>query len=388
MSIDEIHGISAEECEARLAEIKTEMNAEDANIEALSAEVDAIEERRKALISAEEQRKALAEKVANNATAPVIEQRKEEKKMDNIEIRNSKAYVDAYARYIQTEDDTECRALLTENVNGDVPVPDLVYGVVKTAWEKDDIMSLVTKTYIKGNLKIGFEIDGDDAVVHTEGGDAVSEEDLTLGVVSLVPASIKKWISVSDEVLDIGLGDGEAFLRYIYDELTYRIAKKAKEELLDKIIASPGTSTSTAPAVPAIASASLAMGTIAEAIGNLSDDANDVTLVMNKQTWSAFKAVKYANGFDADPFEGCRVVFSNHLKSFASASTYDTVIIVGDFRVGAQANLPAGDQIKFKFDDKTDMTKDLVRVLGREYVALGVVAPSAFVKICKTAVSA
>ena len=150
MSIDEIHGISAEECEARLAEIKTEMNAEDANIEALSAEVDAIEERRKALISAEEQRKALAEKVANNVIAPVIEERKEEKKMDNIEIRNSKAYVDAYARYIQTEDDAECRALLTENVNGDVPVPDLVYGVVKTAWEKDDIMSLVTKTYIKG----------------------------------------------------------------------------------------------------------------------------------------------------------------------------------------------------------------------------------------------
>ena len=176
MSIEEIRSISAEECEARLSEIKTEMTAEDADIEALSAEVDAIEERRKALITAEEQRKALADKVANNVTAPAIEERKEIKKMENIEIRNSKAYVDAYARYIQTEDDTECRALLTENVNGDVPVPDLVYGVVKTAWEKDDIMSLVTKTYIKGNLKIGFEIDGDDAVIHTEGGDAVSEE--------------------------------------------------------------------------------------------------------------------------------------------------------------------------------------------------------------------
>ena len=107
MSIDEIHGISAEECEARLAEIKTEMNAEDANIEALSAEVDAIEERRKALISAEEQRKALADKIANDVIAPVIEERKEIKKMENIEIRNSKAYVDAYARYIQTEDDNE-----------------------------------------------------------------------------------------------------------------------------------------------------------------------------------------------------------------------------------------------------------------------------------------
>ena len=385
MTIEEIKSISAEECEARLAEIKVEMDKEDANLEELSAEVDAIEERRQALITAEEQRKALADKVAKDATATIIEERKEEKKMENIEVRNTKAYIDAYANYIKNNDDTECRSLLTENVSGTVPVPELVYDIVKTAWDKEGIMALVKKTYIKGNLKVGFERSASGAVVHTEGGDAVEEENLTLGVVELVPASIKKWISVSDEVVDLR---GEEFLRYIYDELTYQIAKKASEELLDKIIASPATSTATAPAVPAIASASLAMGTIAEALGHLSDEASNPVVVMNKQTWSAFKAVQYANGFNADPFEGLKVVFSNHLKSFSSASTYDTVIIVGDFGQGAIANLPNGDGIAFKFDDRTDMTKDLVRILGREYIGLGVVAPSAFVKICKTAVSA
>ena len=35
----------------------------------------------------------------------------------------------------------------------------------------------------------------------------------------------------------------------------------------------------------------------------------------------------------------------------------------------------------FKFDDKTDMAKDLIRILGREYVGHAVVAPKAFVKI-------
>ena len=381
MKIEDIKNISAEECEARLAEIKTEMNAEDANIEELSAEVDAIEERRKALIEAEEQRKALADKVAGDATATIIESRKEEKKMENTEIRNSAEYINAYAEYIKTEDDAECRALLTENVNGGtVPVPEFVYDIVKTAWEREGIMSRVRKTYLKGNLKVGFEISADPAVVHTEGDVAVAEEDLTLGVVELVPASIKKWISVSDEVVDMR---GEDFLRYIYDELTYQIAKKASDLLIDRIVASPATSSASAPAVPVVSASALAMGTIAEALGNLSDQTSNNVVVMNKATWSAFKAVQYANGFNADPFEGLTVVFSNHLKSFASASAGDTVIIVGDFGEGAIANLPNGEGIAFKFDDKTDMTKDLVRILGRQYIGLGVVAPSAFVKINK-----
>ena len=385
MKIEDIKSISAEECEARLAEIKTEMTAEDANIEELSAEVDAINERRTSLIEAEEQRKALADKMTVDNTVTIIEERKEDTKMENIEIRNTKEYVDAYANYIKNNDDTECRSLLTENVSGDVPVPEVVYDIVKTAWDKEGIMALVKKTYIQGNLKVGFERSASGATVHTEGGDAVNEESLTLGVVELVPASIKKWISVSDEVVDLR---GEAFLRYIYDELTYQIAKKASEELIDKIVASPATSTASAPAVPAIAVSSLAMGTIAEALGQLSDEASNPVVVMNKATWSAFKAVQYANGYNADPFEGLNVVFSNHLKSFTSASTYETFMIVGDFGQGAIANFPNGEGIDFKFDDKTDMTKDLVRILGREYIGLGVVAPSAFVKLCKTAVSA
>ena len=378
MSIEEIRSISAEECEARLSEIKTEMNAEDANIEALSAEVDAIEERRKALITAEEQRKALADKVANDVTAPIIEERKEDQKMEAIEIRNSKEYIDAFAEYIKSEDDTECRALLTENVSGTVPVPDMVYDIVKTAWEKEGIMSLVKKTYIKGNLKVGFEISADPAVVHTEGSGAVTEEDLTLGVVTLIPASIKKWISVSDEVVDMR---GEAFLRYIYDELTYQIAKKSADSLIGLIVASPATSTSTAVGVPVESVASIAIDTIASAIGKLSDEASNPVVVMNKATWSAFKAVQYANGFSVDPFEGLPVVFNNSLKAIASASSGDTVAIVGDFGHGAIANFPNGEGIAFKFDDKTDMTSDLVRILGRQYVGLGVVAPDAFVKV-------
>ena len=380
MNLENIKAFSAEECEARIAEIRTEMNDENADLEALSAEVDAIEERKLALVKAEEERKALSEKVANDPVPVIIESRKEDQKMENIEIRNSKEYIDAFANYIKNEDDTECRSLLTENVSGDVPVPELVYDVVKTAWENEEIMSLVRHTYIKGNLKVGFEISASDAVVHTEGDDAISEEELVLGTVTLVPASIKKWISISDEVMDMR---GEAFLRYIYDELTHKIAKKAADALLGIIAASPATSTSTACGVPAIDVAAIAIDTIATAIGNLSDEATNPVIVMNKLTWSAFKAVQYANGFSVDPFEGLKVVFNDSLKSFTAASDGDVFAIVGDFGHGAIANFPNGDDIKFKFDDTSLAEADLIKIIGRKYVALGVVAPNAFVNLKK-----
>lgn len=382
MELEKIKAFSAEECEARLAEIRsldTESKTAE-ELEALSAEVDAIEERKALLVKAEEERKALADKVASDPIPTIIESRKDNQKMENIEVRNTKEYIDAFANYIKNEDDTECRSLLTENVSGDVPVPELVYDVVKTAWENEEIMSLVRHTYIKGNLKVGFEISASDAEIHVEGGEAISEEELVLGTVTLVPASIKKWISVSDEVMDMR---GEEFLRYIYDELTHKIAKKAADALLGIIAASPTTSTSTACGVPAIDVAAIAIDTIATAIGNLSDEATNPVIVMNKLTWSAFKAVQYANGFSVDPFEGLKVVFNDSLKSFTAASDGDVFAIVGDFGHGAIANFPNGDDIKFKFDDTSLAEADLIKIIGRKYVALGVVAPNAFVNLKK-----
>ena len=44
-----------------------------------------------------------------------------------------------------------------------------------------------------------------------------------------------------------------------------------------------------------------------------------------------------------------------------------------------------GDAITIKLDDKTEMTSDLVRILGREYVAVAPIANRAFVNITKPA---
>ena len=103
--------------------------------------------------------------------------------------------------------------------------------------------------------------------------------------------------------------------------------------------------------------------------------------MMNKTTWGAFKAAEAANGYGYDPFEGLPVVFNDTIAAYSAATTGVTYAIVGDLGVGAQANYPNGEEIDIKFDDKTKMEYDLIRILGRQYVALGVVAPKAFVKI-------
>jgi HK97 family phage major capsid protein len=359
---------STEELETRSAKLMEERQG-------IMAEIEKAE---KAL---EEEKRAMTEVIANNDTE-IIEKREDEK-MADIEIRNTQAYIDAYANYIKSGDDTECRSLLTENATGGtVPVPELVYDIVKTAWEREGITARVRKAYIKGNLKVGFELSAGDATVHTEGGGAVTEESLVLGTVSIIPKSIKKWISLTDESIDIGMGS-ENFLRYVYDELTYKIAKKAADELIAQIQACGTVSTNTQVGVPKLTASTVGVGTIAQAMALLSDEAANPVVMMNKATWGAFKSAQYANGFDADPFEGLDVLFNNTIPSVTVATTGVTYAIVGDLDHGALMNLPNGEGIDFKYDDLSQAEYDLVRIIGREFVGIGVVAPNAFVKIVK-----
>jgi len=385
MTIEEIRVLSGENCEARLAEIRTELNDENADIEALSAEVDAIEERKTELVKAEESRKALAEKVAQSATTEVVESRKEEKKMEkNTEYRNSKEYIDAYAELIKTGDVEEFRsatALLTENVGGEIAVPDFVHDIIKTAWDANEITNLMDRVEVKGNYKVNFEISGSDAVKHTEGSGAVTEEELDEGIVTLVPANFKKWKSFSDEVLSMR---GEAFVRYIYAEIAHRIMKKIADDIIGQIAGLPQTATATSVSANIVKIAPV-VGAVASALGELSDEATNPVVVMNKKTWAAFKTAQYANQFNVDPFEGYDVHFNNSLPAYADASEDDVYAIVGDFKEGAIANFPNGEEIQYTFDELTRKKEDLVEVLGKLYGAVAPVADKAFALLTKPA---
>lgn len=378
----EFKDMTIEQLEERKTAIKAELETPEADLNALEEEVRGInaelEDRKNAEAKRAEIRAAVAQ--GEGVTVQKVETVEERKIMTNAEIRASHEYNVAYANYIKTGNDAECRALLTENVSGTVPVAAYVEGRVRTAWDREGITSRVRKTFLKGNVKIGYEISASGAIVHTEAANtAVTEETLTLGIVTLVPQSIKKWISISDEVYDLA---GEEFLDYIYDELTYRIAKKLADAIVADIEACGTTSANSLPAVPKITSTTVTLGLVAQALAELSDEAANPVIMMNKSTWGAFKSAQAEGNYGYDPFEGLPVVFNDTISAFSAATTGVTYAIVGDLGMGAQANFPNGQEIEIKFDDKTKMEYDLIRILGREYVGHAVVAPKAFCKIC------
>ena len=384
----EIKNMTIEELEARSAEIVAEVTNPETTeerlkeLEGISIEIEERKnELKKAAAEAKEVREAVAEdKVVAEEIKDVI---KEERKMTNKEVCATKEYRDAFANYIRTGDDKECRALLTENVSGDVPVASIIYDIVKNAWEKEGIVARIKKAYVKGNLRVGFEISADGAFIHTEGQSvsSASAENLVLGTVNIVASNIKKFIYVSDEVID-----STDFLNYVYDELVYQIAKKLADQVIAKIEACGTVSTNTPSmnvAVPKITEASIALNTIANAIAQLSDQAADPVIIMNKATFASFKAVQAAGSYGYDPFEGLPVLFNNTIAAYSAATTGVTYAIVGDLGEGMLANFPNGEDIKIKLDDLSQAESDLVKIVGRQYVGLEVVGPKSFVKITK-----
>ena len=380
-----------EEIEARKVEIREEVEKAETleEVKNLEEEVETLEEEAKEIEQHEENEEVAKELEEKSYLAKEVV--KEERKiMENKEFRNSKEYINAYAEYIKSNNAEELRALVTTsgsttNNSATVEVPDMVYDIVKTAWQREDLMGLVRTISVKGNLKVQFEVSGSDAAIHTEGGAAVSEEELVLGVVQLTPVSIKKWISISDEVLDMR---GEEFLNYIYDEITYKIAKKCADTLVTKIAQLPQSLTPNAEGVYDKVSAAKiteqpGLTTIANAIAQLSDETRDYTIVMNKATLPVFKAVQAAANYGQDIFEGARIVFNNTLPAYNSANNGAVYAIVGDFAEGALANYPEGEGISVKYDDTTLMTSDLIRILGRRYVGIEAVADKAFALIAK-----
>lgn len=385
--------MTIEEIEARRAEIASEAEtADSARLGELENEVRSLNEQAEQIRKDAETRQRLRAGIASGTTPATVIRSKvftEAAKPDEpkVEVRNTKAYIDAFAKYIKTEDDTECRALLSTNgtnasagLTGYVPVPDFVAEEVKTAWERSELMSLVRKTYLKGNIKVAFELSATGAVVHKEGTAAPNEETITLGIVTLIPQSIKKWITVSDEAFDVGLGGSEAFLRYIYDEITYRIAKEAEKQLITLINALPDTPTSTSVSAQVVTGAP-AVGLVAEAMGV--NKGRDLTITMNRATWAMFKAAQYEANYAIDPFENLRIVFSEELPAYSTADEGDVYMIVGDFANGAQANFPNGDVINVKVDNLSLAEKDLVKFVGREYVGLGIVGMDMFTLVEK-----
>lgn len=384
----EIREMSMTDIENRSAELTEMLKAEDADVEMISKETEELEMRKAEILKEAEER---ANELKNIEIKEEMVVEEEKKGMTTMEIRSTKEYAKAYASYILSgyKNDVELRKILTENADTDnvgqndttYPVPVLLEKKIETAWENDEIMNRVSASFLKGNLKVGFEISGTDAVVHAEGATAPAEEKLVLGAVSIIPETVKKWIYVTTEQYEMG---GEEFIDYIYDELAYRIVKKLAAIVIQRISSAPTTSGATGAGVRALTQA-LGAGTIVNAEALLSGEATDLVAIMNRATWGQLKALQVTSGNNVgDVFDGLTVLFTDALPSYADATANGVYMVVGDLKA-VRANFPNGRDIKFVFDDKSKAEEDLVKIVGRVYAGIEVTKPYALTRVVKTA---
>ena len=383
------------EIEQRKAEIDAALEQPEADLDALGEEArnlmdemsqinKQLEELKEEAAKAEEARKAV-----ENGAGETKENIQEEKTMNLEELRSSTKYVDAFADYLKGEitgkpNDAEVRALLTTNATaatGYVPVPTLVDDIVRHAWENENVLSRVKKTAFKGNVKVAFELSADGAYIHSEGSSAPTEESLTLGIVEIKPANIKKWISISDEMLET---TGEGFVSYVYSELAYQVMKKLSYEVVGDIIDCAYTSNqSSCVGIPKV-NKDPGLTTIAQAVANLSDEAQNLCVIVNPLTKVNFLAAYAAGNFAMDPFQGLPVITSGKVPAFDTASANDTYAIVGDLSA-VQVNFPAGEGLKLINDPYSLAEKDLMKIVGRVYAGHAVTAPGRLVRLTKEA---
>ena len=377
------------EIEQRKAEIEAALETPEADLDALNEEARRLAEESEQLKTqlAEIKAKAaeeeeLRQKIAEGKLGETKEEHEEEKHMDMKEIRSSAAYCEAYKKYIISGDDKECRALLSANADtpGDVPVPTLVEEIIKTEWEGDEFLRRITKTFFRGNLKVPFEKSADMAYNHSEGTTGLTEQDLQIGQVLLQPGNVKKWLDISDEAVAMG---GEAFVEYIYREMTHYVLMRVKSNLVGKANAAGTTHSDSVIGIPKITEAPAVM-TAQNAASILSEDATDICIILNPLTIQAFNNAYAAGNFAINPFDGVTVIKCSALPAYSSADSNAMYGIVGDLKA-FQANYPEGEDVIIKWDDKTRAKDDMVTVIARQYVGLGVTAPGRLVRLCKPA---
>lgn len=359
---------SAEELLERRSQIAKEVDNEGADLNALEEEVRAINAELESRKAEEARKNEIREAVAKGA-GTVIEEAPKGTENNMTEARSSKEYKNAYGEFIKKGYDIdklndEQRALLTVNAtDGTVAVPVGVEQKISTAWENDEIMSRVVRTFFKGNLKVGYEVSATGAEFHTEGGDPVTPETLVLNYVELIPQMAKKVVEVSDEVLAVN----DTMVDYLYDEIEYQLIKLIAGTAVQKIVASSLTEEHT------LAGETPTTADIVTAAGLLSGEAVNPVVITTRATAAAIKAAALSANYAYDPFDGMDVLYTE------AANLGGAAFIIADLS-GIQANFPEGDAATFKFDELTKADADLVRIIGRLYVGMDVIAAGRTVK--------
>lgn len=223
------------EIEARLAEIKREIetrgkeiNAEELDI--LEKETKDLTEERAGLIAAAEKRNGILNNIANGAGITVRNFQQEKKETDDP--FGTPEYRSAWLKHIRRLplNDAEKRAYSNATGAGAEVIPtqtanEIISKVKKLA----PMLNEVTLLHVKGAVKFAIEGTNNAAAIHTENASITAAAD-TLTTVSLSGYEIVKLVQISDTVMTMSI---TAFESWIVNMLAEAIARKVEDLLIN-----------------------------------------------------------------------------------------------------------------------------------------------------------
>lgn len=237
---------TVKEIEARMAEIKDELEKEDCDISALEAEVTELEERKATLVKEAETRKATLERLANSQTPEKekFDEGKEERKMTREELLKSAEYRSAWAKKLMGRPESDFTEAEKRAVGDAITTTATTYVGADSTYNginngglfiptdvRLDILGLiekispfyrdVRKLAVAGNIDLPYMDSSDDAEWYAEGTDT-KNEGIEFKKLSLTGHELAKNVVVTWKLEAMAV---EAFITFITAEIANKMAK-------------------------------------------------------------------------------------------------------------------------------------------------------------------
>ena len=220
--------------ELRMAELQNDIEKEDADLDAIEAELNDLKQKRSELEKKAEKREALIQEAM--VSNEVVEEPQEERKKDfmeniltNEEVLESKQYRNAWLKKMMGKELTEeeKRSVAATNVAGAVPTA-TVRDIVKKMREVAPLLDEIRLLNIPGKMTLAVEGTNNAAALHTENA-LIDAADDTLVSVSLDGFELAKLVRISESVSTMTINEYESFL---VDILAENIAVLIEEYII------------------------------------------------------------------------------------------------------------------------------------------------------------
>lgn len=222
------------EIEARLAEIKAEMNSDGTDVSALTAEVDGLIEERKAIMEKNQSRSALLGKIAGGmagAGEPPVEPSAGSPTQRGNPLESAE-YRSAFLKQLRNLDlsEAEKRTLTTASNSVGAAIPTQTLNqILEKVKQYAPLLDKIDLLHIKGNITIPAEGTTIEAKLHAEGA-AISGDNDTLVNIALSSYEITKLVTISKSVETMSI---DAFEGWLVRKIGRAVAEKITALILD-----------------------------------------------------------------------------------------------------------------------------------------------------------